>query len=288
MRNIRITPYGNIGNQMFQYMFALALQERVPSCTITGLRMAPWGLSDEGLEEPAENRFVVAFRRNRVPFDALTALVAAESRIDVRLDGVNLRLEYWAHLRDRLIDVFPEDPGARGGGPDELVVNVRAAEILEGVHRNYVPTPIGLHEALVERLGLRPVFVGQLESSAYADELRRRFPDARFVSHGTPLGDFEFVRASANVLVAVSTYSWLAAWLSRRARRIFLPALGLFDHRVRGDIDLVPEDDDRYVVLRADPYEWEATPAQLEAILHAPASAFGFDVAAALASRAPS
>jgi hypothetical protein len=263
---------------MFQYMMAVALQERVPSAAVVGARMPVWGLDGRDLDEPRPNRLYVGFRRNRIPLDAILELVAHEPCIDLLVEGVNLRLEYWHHLRERFCELFAAHAGVRGGGPHELVINVRAADILDGVHSHYIPTPIGLHAELIDRLRLEPVFVGQLAPSAYSDALRSRFPDARFIDHGTPLGDFEFIRASVNVVPAVSTYSWLAAWLSEIVERIYLPVIGLYDRRRRADIDLLPEDDPRYVLLRGELPEWTAAPEELDRIVSAPAAAFGFDL----------
>ena len=48
-----------------------------------------------------------------------------------------------------------------------------------------------------------------------------------------------------NIVVAISTFSWLAAWLSR-AETIILPLSGFFNPAHHREIDLLPVDDIRY------------------------------------------
>ena len=58
--------------------------------------------------------------------------------------------------------------------------------------------------------------------------------------------DFETIRQSRNVVIGVSTYSWLAAWLSRSADNIFLTVNGLFNPMQKTHVNLVPFGDPRY------------------------------------------
>lgn len=54
MRHVKITPYGNIGNQLFQYMLALAIKFRsgVP-LLITGLDIPSFGLKSTKVRDEA-------------------------------------------------------------------------------------------------------------------------------------------------------------------------------------------------------------------------------------------
>ncbi|MDX2297693.1 MULTISPECIES: hypothetical protein, partial [Streptomyces] len=57
--------------------------------------------------------------------------------------------------------------------------------------------------------------------------------------------DFARLRASRHLVPAISTFSWLAAWLSE-AQTVFLPVLGLFNPRQAPEVDLLPLDDPRF------------------------------------------
>jgi len=89
------------------------------------------------------------------------------------------------------------------------------------------------------------VFMGQLEDSLYMDALRARFPAARYVASGGAAVDFERIKRSRFIVPSISTFSWLAAWLSD-AEQIFMPVLGLFNPAQNRGVDLIPLWDSRY------------------------------------------
>jgi hypothetical protein len=88
--------------------------------------------------------------------------------------------------------------------------------------------------------------MGQIGDNAYCDALRAAFPRAEFLPSRGALGDFETLRRSVNVVPAVSTFSWLACWLSRSARNIFMPMTGLFNPLHSREHDFTPTDDPRF------------------------------------------
>lgn len=58
--------------------------------------------------------------------------------------------------------------------------------------------------------------------------------------------DFAALRNSKNIVVSVSTFSWLAAWLSN-ADRIFMPLTGFYNPAQYSRAHLIPSGDPRYV-----------------------------------------
>ena len=96
--------------------------------------------------------------------------------------------------------------------------------------------------------GLQPVFVEQLEDNWYDRVLRDQFRNAHYLSGG-PIEDFQTMRGARHMVLAVSSFSWLAAWLSDRAEVIHMPVAGLFNPAQRSDIDLLPEADPRWHFL---------------------------------------
>lgn len=81
--------------------------------------------------------------------------------------------------------------------------------------------------------------------------------------------DFERLRSAKHVCLSISSFSWLAAWLSSLAKTIHMPVAGIFDPR-RGVQSLIPGDDARYRFwevdipkmkdrVSTDPYEWVAS-----------------------------
>lgn len=281
-RTIRVRPYGGIGNRMFQYMFATALQRRVPEAIVSGTELPDWQISQSASNRAEGRRILI--RKHDVPFEKLVRALKASSAIDIEIMRPSMRIGYYRHMIDDYRRMFP--PGAAtGAGEREIAINIRGAEILSGMHKNMMPIPISFYEHIVSTTGLEPVFVGQINDDEYSSTLRRRFPQARFVNHGFGLGDFHFVRASRNIVVATSSYSWLASWLSETAQRIVMPAVGLYHRGGRPDIDLLPHGDSRYEFFHSNLQSWRGTRDELSRLIEAPLSDFGFQPGVLSAAR---
>jgi hypothetical protein len=181
----------------------------------------------------------------RVEVDRLARALATGrlQRVDIRTYGQ--RIENFLPAQAYRAVFTAAAPDAQGAADGELLCNIRQGDILDGHHPDYVLLPIDFYAELVELTGLRPTFMGQLEDSPYVDALRTRFPAARFVASAGAATDFERIRRSRYIVPAISTFSWLAAWLSD-AERIFMPVLGLFNPAQNRGVDLLPLWDSRY------------------------------------------
>ena len=104
--------------------------------------------------------------------------------------------------------------------------------------------------------------MGQTGHNAYTDRLRRMFPNAPFLETRGPVRDFETIRQSKNILVGVSTFVWLAAWLSE-ADNIHLAVSGLFNPMQSPVVDLLPFGDPRYR-FHLFPLNYAVDPANLD------------------------
>ncbi len=227
---IWINPQGNMGNRALQYLAAAGVQHLVPDAKVTNINLPEW---DKVAPAPAPHPVDAAGTgEGRYQFDK-------EGMADCLRRGViqGLRVESFTfHLdhyppRDacrRLLGPAVGGEAAEGFGPDVLVCSIRGGEILGGRHGDYFPLPPAYYRALAERTGLELVFHGQFGTDIYAQSLRDAFPNARFYPARHPCHDFETLRRSVNIVLPISTFSWLAAWLSE-ARRVFVPVAGMFN-----------------------------------------------------------
>lgn len=94
-------------------------------------------------------------------------------------------------------------------------------------------------------MGLNLYFFGQIDDNSYISILKAAFPKADFVCGRGGLYDFEVLRKSVHIVPSVSTYAWLAAWLST-AKTVFLPVAGLFNPRQARTQKFLPFGDIRY------------------------------------------
>ncbi len=238
---VQVNPMGALGNRMIQYLAALALVARVPGARLAKIHLPEWGIQVPPDDEATEPSVVVR-----------AAALDLAGLADALRSGALRRVVIETYAQ-RLGNFLPPasyrglfgGPGGRGAGEGELLCNIRQGDILDGHHADYVLLPIDFYAEVIERTGLAPVFMGQLEPSPYMDALRARFPHARYVPSQGAAADFATIRASRHVVPAVSTFSWLAAWLSD-AQSVHMPVVGLFHPLQARATDLLPLDDARF------------------------------------------
>jgi hypothetical protein len=242
---IQVSTMGNLGNRMIQYMAVLALAARVPGARLGRIHLPEWGIQIGPVAEEPGCEIVTS---SVIPLDGLAARLNAGTLSGVDIRTYAQRVENFLPA-EAYRTAFPNpsapNPSARPAGPGELLCNIRQGDILDAHHADYVLLPIDFYADLAACTGLAPVFMGQLEDTPYLQALRRRFPGARYVPSQGAVADFAFIRACTHIVPAISTFSWLAAWLSE-AETVHLAAIGLFNPRQAPDTNLLPLDDPRY------------------------------------------
>jgi hypothetical protein len=243
---INVRSAGNLGNQMLQYMGALKLAEHIPNAVLSGVKMDDWGIDfpEIAQENPKVLRYFSDFTE-RLDFAG-----AAQHVRRGRYDRVQLEL-FFSHVAnlpavEDARRLFPLKADAEGYGTDRLVINVRGAEILRAVHREYTVIPASFYRDVISMSNLVPVFFGQVDGDGeYLANLKATFPGAEFVASRGAHHDFSVLAKSKNIVAAVSTFSWLAAWLSQ-ADRIIMPLSGFCNPLQYPAVDLMPPGDSRF------------------------------------------
>jgi len=235
---LNVKMVGNIGNRMLQYMTAAALRHAGLISGINGLTLPEWGVSYEKTSVPSEFEFPGKF--------TLAQFMERSKGLEtVGYSSIGLRFESFQDVDcyKRLFDGSHIE--ADGYSADHIVFNVRLGDTANGLHPDYTLIPISFYRHLVERTRLRPVFLGQISDDLYSQTLLNEFPDAEFARSRGAMVDFETLRRSAVICCAVSTFSFLAAWLSD-AQKIFFPLTGANNPMQRRDNDMIPTKDPRY------------------------------------------
>src|ERR1700730_7681286 len=238
---------GNLANKMLQYMGALTMASRIRDCTIVNVSIPEWGIEipdDTQCEVFFDNIDMWTWDPFRPQINELCAIANRSQSIRLMMGDYLLRMEFFM-APDFYDEIFPRSPRCvHEAGENELLINIRTGDILSGV-AHYPLLPIAFYEDIVAKMRLSPVFCGQLGDSEYVRQLRRRFAGARFIESQGARADFDLIRSAKNIVVAVSTFSWLAAWLSR-ASMIILPLSGFFNPAHHRKVDLLPTEDTRY------------------------------------------
>jgi len=242
---LRITPYAQMANQLGQLMFCLDVQRhcRQP-ILIEGYNVSEWSLAEPVSEAPASDVSLGGH---------LTKLWLVCRMIDwLKPSVVHVTGFIWrqANFSDPQFyqAVLPAPQVQPPVDDDTLLVHIRAGDVASPSHPSYGPLPISYYRYLAARTGLKLAFIGQLEKTPYVTALKEAFPDATYFCDGTPMNDFQAIRSAAHIAIGVSSFSWIAAFLSTSARSVHLPLAGILDPRERPDVDALPLSDSRFVL----------------------------------------
>jgi hypothetical protein len=240
---IHVSTMGNLANQMMQYMAAVALAGQAGACRFSNINLPLWNVSYNWVGGEFPDTEIVTSPTIDIERLARALTVGQVQRVDIRTYAQ--RIENFPDLETCRTLFRHQGPAYAGAADNELLCSVRQGDVLDARHPDYVLIPADFYADLAEETGLRLVFMGQLEDSPYMADLRARFPDARFLPSRGPAADFERIRRSRFIVPSISTFAWLAAWLSE-AERVFLPVLGLFHPRQVPSVALLPRDDTRF------------------------------------------
>jgi len=234
---------GGYANRMMQYLVALRIAAGVDGCQISNAILPDWGIEHALLPGALGSEIIPSRSRQQLDIPAITKNLSGCGR-----GTFQSAVQWLSNFPDLDFsrNVFPPDESVYPGfGSEYLVCNVRGGEILDGSQPHRVLLPVEFYAELAQTLGLKLVFMGQIDKNVYCGALRSRFNDAVFLPSRGALADFQTLRNSKNLVLSVSAFSWLAGWLST-ADRIVLPISGMFHPLQEAHIDLLPVEDERY------------------------------------------
>lgn len=245
-----LNPMGRLANLMIEYMVALKFADMVGGCQISNIAIPAWNILHPPItpvDSVAAEQVAIELQEQHIDLSSLADRVWSGQLRRIEWTGFGQRMEnFLPPERYQPVFVSPFQV-PMGFGPDYLVCPVRAEDILPGPNPEYVLTPVEFYRDIINTTGLKPVFIGQTHPNTYMDRIRAAFPGAIFRDpQPHPLVDFETIRQSRNVVVGVSTYAWLAAWLSHSLDNIFLAVSGLFNPMQKPSVNLLPYGDNRF------------------------------------------
>ena len=245
--SIWIRPLGGSGNVALQYLTAQGIRELAPSAKIENIQLGLFGIHQPSTPRPSDDCCMSTGDSYSIDVKGLSGCLNTNQVDSIAIEGFTFCIDHYP-ARQRCREIVPVAVGANdvsGFSEDYLVCNIRGGEILHGIHVDYFPLPAEYYKLLEKETGLKMVFFGQIGDDPYCENLRYLFPDALFVkSQGGPT-DFETIRRSKNIAICISTFSWLAAWLSN-AQRIYVPIGGMFNPTQFPGQDYLPVNDQTY------------------------------------------
>lgn len=234
-------------NLMINYMIAKELQRLNPGLRLSNFDMPYWNISLPTIDRTDKDVVIRLDQEQHIDFRTIEYGLRTNMFTRIEWHGYGQRLEYFPSL-SMARELFARDdvkPVHVDAG--HLLCPIRAHEILAGIHPGYTIIPIDFYSDIIEKTGLTPVFMGQTGENAYVNALRDRFPKSEFLPHISAIDDFQTIRLATNILIPVSTFAWLAAWLSK-ADCIIYPAFGILNPQVFRLHNLIPANDARYQI----------------------------------------
>jgi len=232
-------------NRMIQYMVVRRIAAEVEGCRISNAALPEWGINHPVIPGAPDPSAKIPIAENSLDIAVIARSLSAGEKERFNFRSYAQWFPNFPHL-NVCRKMFPTDENRYPGyGSEYLVCNVRGEEVLRAIHPAYTLLPVEFYADLVNSTGLKLVFLGQIADDPYCTALKTRFTDAIFAPTRGAMADFQTLRNSRNIVVAISTFSWLAAWLSY-ASSIFLPVNGLFHPVQCPEVDLLPVADTRY------------------------------------------
>lgn len=246
----------NIGNHLFAFLFAKQISKSlagsetriffdgIPELGISAHRGRGKGTNQLIFNSKSGSTFHYRIRNHTPCIDEIISL-SELSDIALHVNWPVCNINYILPLQEAQ-EIVPGIPGSidkarliAGSLADtHLMVHVRAGDILQKVHKNYVLTPFSYIRKAQNLSSLPLAFFGQTEDSWYMNDLRKEFPHAVIVPTQEASIDFEIARQARFLMISTSTFSWLAGWLSKYQHAMYVPVLGFLDQKNRPDINL--------------------------------------------------
>jgi hypothetical protein len=242
---------GRLGNQMFQYAFALAQQEKFKEdfyldsyqhLYLKDLFILPryFLLGGEYRRQSAlrKFRFMLShgFRPEKVVQDqwfGAEHFLNNYSKPGILYGGFFQSEQYFMPVRDKVRKAFCVKPELRvdirdvtGNDRETVVVHVRRTDYLNWGNDDLqynLSLPEGYYRRCLEQLDLRDKNLLFLSDDiAYVKEHFGR-PGAFFSERGSEIHDLQLLMQADYLVLANSSFSWWGAWLNERAKQVFAP-----------------------------------------------------------------
>lgn len=232
-------------NLMMKYMVARNLKAKNPTLRLSNFEMEMWNIHHPPIVENEGDRIAVLGEEQHLDFQRLSYLISNGLFHRFNWLDYGQRMEYFPTLDECRMMFSRPDVAGQAIDDDCILCPVRAGEILGAIHPGYTVIPIDFYSEIAETTGLKPVFMGQIDDNAYIAGLKARFPNSKFIPHMGALEDFQTIRRARHIAIPVSTFAWLAAWLSH-AETIVYPVFGMLNPQIFSSHDLSPVGDVRY------------------------------------------
>jgi hypothetical protein len=139
---------------------------------------------------------------------------------------------------------------------DFHLVHIRQGDIFKNYELkrpDYYPLPVKFYESIASNSAKPLAFIGEINANLdYVSELKKRCKSSIIVPLGCLHRDFKLLQEAELLTMAVSTFSWLASWISEKAVAVNIPIAGFLNPAIRPDMDLSSDLPERFIKCEID------------------------------------
>jgi hypothetical protein len=216
MKGVVIIPNGRLGNHIIEYMFALYLQsydenikiycENNDFLSIFNIKLQP----TPQLLQNEKNTIII--KNSLINLNEIIQNIKSIDNIKIVI-GYNYFNEDFMSLLPVYKTLFSSNIETEIYDDTYIIIHIRLEDIAircNQTHPNYPIIPFSFHKFIINKTKLKPVFIGQIDEGYISQQLKIQFPEAKFIEGNSILHDFEFMRRAKNLIISVSTFSYLA------------------------------------------------------------------------------
>ena len=174
---IIVKPNGRFANQIFQAMIAFEIASRVPEAHISGI-----DINEIGLHLPKPDNMdgpnLIQLGGHRFNLDFVSYLIKNNIYDGVLINGWGMDLSHFVNLNSYK-NKFNFVGKPTEVSDKEVLIHIRTGDSLLGGHPKYFPLQFDFYEKIIEEVGLKPVFIGEMEDSNYIKTLKNKFAGAK-------------------------------------------------------------------------------------------------------------
>lgn len=154
------------------------------------------------------------------------------------LSGYYQDFRYYRGRKEFIRSLLKINPLLQNPGENDLVVNFRGTDLSDA------QMPFSFYKFLISRERFEKLWI-VTEDPHHTTVLKLLSCYSGEVYSNGPISDFSFVMASKKIIMSVSTFCWMAAWLSN-ADKIYFPLGSSYTGFGKHDKGLIVPDDRRY------------------------------------------
>ncbi len=214
------------------------------------LEKREWSGKFNGDEKEALRKSGVWFPEDIIKLDGKRLVVSNKYQGEpIILSGYYQDYRYYAGRKNYVSGLLKPPTTIHQPGMDDIVLNFRGTDL------SWAQMPLRSFQMILDREEFETLWIiTEDPQNPTVRKLLKKYP-SQILSNGA-IQDFQSVRSAKKIIMTVSTFCWMAAWLSD-ADRIYFP-LGspypLFD--MDNDKRLIIPDDERYIYVKSKMPMW--------------------------------